>query len=140
VPIWFSDSPIAITAFSVRAADALAPVAAELVRTAAAATENAAAVVAGDAADIISGRLAYHFASVNAAATFGDALGHFINECASLAPAWVPAAATPARRHAWGVTFAVFIADVALAAYMIRRGRRRRERSHPPIDPFALPL
>lgn len=74
-------------------------------------------------------QLAYHFARVNAAATFSDALGRFIDDCASLAPAIIQADRNPARGRAWRITLAVAAADVALIAYVLHRARDRRRRA-----------
>lgn len=92
--------------------------------------ERLVKVVVGGA--VVSGapvQYAYHFARVNAAATFSDALGKFIDDCASLAPAIVAADRNPAHHRAWRITFAVIAADVALGAYVLHRAWDRRRRA-----------
>lgn len=107
----------------VEVADAAAQaVTASMPALAAGAERLTKAMIDGGAVPGAAVQLAYHFARVNASATFSDALGRFINECASLAPAIVPDNTTPLRKRAWLVTIAVAAVDLALGAYALRRG------------------
>jgi len=72
----------------------------------------------------------YHFLSVNAAATFQDAITQFINECAAL-PAALLQSAAPSRARAWSVTVTVLAADTILFAYLLHRARRKKLAEQP---------
>jgi hypothetical protein len=92
----------------------------------------------GSAVPASSANLFYQFARVDAAATFHDALGRFINECAMLTPSIVPENHSPAHARAWAVTAAVVLGDLALAAY-VRRRRRLNSGQYPRAD-FSGPM
>jgi hypothetical protein len=86
--------------------------------------------VAGDG--VVSSTAAqyvYHFARVNAAATFSDALGRFINDCASLGRVLVSPDRGPAQSRARRITLAVIAADVVMGAYLLHRASPRRRRT-----------
>ena len=73
----------------------------------------------------------YRFAQVNALATFSDALGLFINECAAITPPAVEQA-EPSHARAWAVTATVVIADVILIQHTLHRRDRKRKTVRPP--------
>lgn len=86
----------------------------------------------------------YRFAQVNAAATFSDALGAFINECAAITPATAELK-HPSHTRAWVVTAVVVMADVILIHHTLHHRTKKKQAMRPPTNqpeesPSPLPL
>lgn len=120
---WFAKVASAAVALPVQAtAVEVAEVAPSVAMTgqALAAVGNAAAsLVTGEGAAIVG------FASVSTTVTFHDALAHFMDECANLGPGLVGQAGLTHHGRAWMATAVTAVVDVGVAAYLIRRARRR---------------
>jgi hypothetical protein len=71
-------------------------------------------------------RSSWFIAHVNVAATFGDAIAGFINDCALMPPPSAALAEQPPHGHlrAWVVTISVLAIDGLLIYYLVSRRRR----------------
>jgi hypothetical protein len=70
-------------------------------------------------------RTSFFIAHINVAATFGDALSSFIDDCTAMSPAPLAEGQTPASHaRAWMVTLGVVALDGVILHYLISRRRR----------------